>query len=87
MEELVIYGSPTWGSRRRKVHIPYVGSSLDSVFYSARDLYFLLLTVRSFLRKPGPNEVLIKVVAAGLNPKDWKVTCFFLHLPSFFHEH
>ncbi|KAK4221435.1 GroES-like protein [Podospora fimiseda] len=25
-------------------------------------------------RKPGPNEVLIKVVAAGLNPKDWKWT-------------
>ncbi|KAI5460572.1 hypothetical protein BGZ63DRAFT_414758 [Mariannaea sp. PMI_226] len=23
--------------------------------------------------KPGPNEVLIKVVATGLNPKDWKV--------------
>ncbi|KAK3356884.1 chaperonin 10-like protein [Lasiosphaeria hispida] len=24
--------------------------------------------------KPGPDEVLIKVVAAGLNPKDWKFT-------------
>ncbi|POR30911.1 Quinone oxidoreductase [Tolypocladium paradoxum] len=24
------------------------------------------------LRKPGPNEVLIKVIATGLNPKDWK---------------
>ncbi|KAK1749356.1 GroES-like protein [Echria macrotheca] len=24
--------------------------------------------------KPGPGEVLIKVVAVGLNPKDWKIT-------------
>ncbi|PCD46674.1 hypothetical protein AU210_002072 [Fusarium oxysporum f. sp. radicis-cucumerinum] len=24
--------------------------------------------------KPGPNDVLIKVIAAGLNPKDWKFT-------------
>ncbi|KAJ9136989.1 GroES-like protein [Coniochaeta hoffmannii] len=24
--------------------------------------------------KPGPKEILVKVVAAGLNPKDWKST-------------
>ncbi|KAH8807411.1 chaperonin 10-like protein [Xylogone sp. PMI_703] len=30
--------------------------------------------IESNIPKPGPDEVLIKVVAAGLNPKDWKVS-------------
>ncbi|KAJ9138414.1 GroES-like protein [Pleurostoma richardsiae] len=29
-------------------------------------------TIESEVPKPGPKEVLVKVIAAGLNPKDWK---------------
>ena len=32
---------------------------------------------------PGPDEILIKVVATGLNPKDWKV-CLPILLASLF---
>ena len=27
--------------------------------------------------KPGPNEVLIKIVVSGSNPKDWKIPEWF----------
>jgi NADPH:quinone reductase-like Zn-dependent oxidoreductase len=30
-------------------------------------------------RKPGPKEVLVKVIATGLNPKDWKVRLSYPH--------
>lgn len=33
--------------------------------------------------KPGQNEILIKVIATGSNPKDWKVrrSCIPLNIP------
>ncbi|KAK3990133.1 Deshydrogenase mlcG [Cladorrhinum sp. PSN332] len=40
------------------------------VYYDAHSYSSLRRKVD--IPKPGPNEVLIKVVAAGLNPKDWK---------------
>lgn len=35
-----------------------------------------------FYSVPGPNEVLVKVAAAGLNPKDWKVCHLLPRFPS-----
>ncbi|KAK4167539.1 GroES-like protein [Cladorrhinum sp. PSN259] len=43
-----------------------------SVYYDAPKYYSLHRKVD--IPKPGPDEVLIKVVACGLNPKDWKWT-------------
>ncbi|KAI1784383.1 GroES-like protein [Ganoderma leucocontextum] len=33
---------------------------------------------------PGPNDVLVKVIAAGLNPIDWKNKDFNIHPPAFY---
>ncbi|KAH8651225.1 hypothetical protein BX600DRAFT_441662 [Xylariales sp. PMI_506] len=51
MNELLIYGDPTFTAVYRKVDIP----------------------------KPGRGEVLIKAIATGLNPKDWKVLICGIH--------
>jgi hypothetical protein len=63
MDELAIYGVPVTG-QRRQADVPWVFSNHQK---PPRD--------SQFPRKPGQDEVLIKIVAAGLNPKDWKVCC------------
>jgi hypothetical protein len=71
MEELVIYGNPQWTAIRRRVDIPCVNTfhmSIDARTWSRAN--------QPVSRKPGPKDVLIKVVVVGLNPKDWKVLTF-----------
>lgn len=33
--------------------------------------------IDSEIPKPGPDQVLIKVVVSGCNPKDWYAFCFY----------
>ena len=31
--------------------------------------------------KPGPNDILVKIEAAALNPADWKIAAYGVHSP------
>lgn len=33
--------------------------------------------------KPGPGKILLKVIAAGLNPADWKIHDYNVHIPGY----